>query len=73
MRKYKSGNSLGVVFLIQFIIIAVIGSGWIMNIVKLVKCDFEPSYKAEVIHILGVFPPVGMITGWLNIEDGVIE
>jgi len=43
-----------------------IGIGWVKNIVKLVRCDFEAPYKAEIIHSLGVLPPVGAITGWIN-------
>ena len=48
------------------VVVIVVGVGWVKNIVKLVECDFEPSYKAEVIHIIGIIPPVGMITGWMD-------
>lgn len=42
--------------------------GWILNIVKLTKCDFEPSYKAEIIRIIGIpVSPVGMIAGYMDI------
>ena len=52
--------------ILQIIIILVVGSGWTYNIVKLTRCDFESPYKAEVIHIIGLVPPIGMITGWMN-------
>lgn len=52
---------------IQLLFLIVIGTGWVKNIIKLSECDFEPSYKAEVIHIIGLVPPIGMVTGWLDL------
>ena len=45
----------------------IVGTGWVKNCIKLTDCDFEKPYKAEVIHIVGLFPPVGMITGWMDV------
>ena len=55
------------IFIIQAVIVLVIGTGWVKNIIKLSNCDFEPSYKAEVIHAVGLIPPIGMVTGWLDL------
>lgn len=67
MEKIKS------IFIIWFIIYAsiiIFGiTGYIKNVIKLSECDFEHPYKAEVIHIVGLIPPVGAITGWLNIGN----
>jgi hypothetical protein len=52
---------------IQIAIILIIGTGWVKNIIKLSECDFESPYKAEVVHVVGLIPPVGMVTGWLNV------
>lgn len=49
------------------IIIVLIGAGWVNNVIKLSECDFEPSYKAEVIHTVGLIPIVGAVTGWLDV------
>ena len=51
MKNQKGFTSieLMLVFAIFFIIIG-IGSGWIMNIVKLTKLNFKPPYKAEIIR-----------------------
>mgnify|MGYP001055911774 CR=1 FL=1 len=38
------------------------------NFVKLVDCDFEPDYKCEVIHGLGVIPPLSYITVWFDTD-----
>lgn len=53
--------------IIQVLILLVVGTGWIKNLVKLTDCDFEAPYKAEVIHLVGIVPPVGMVTGWLDV------
>lgn len=38
---------------------------WVVNLLFLFKCDFEPSYKEEIIHIVGVLlPPASIITVW---------
>ena len=51
----------------MLLIIVFVGVGWVKNLIKLSECDFEPSYKAEVIHTIGIIPVVGMITGWLDL------
>lgn len=58
-----------------YIVIFILGLlGWGMNICKLCKCDFEPSYKAEIIRSIGVFiGPVGAVAGYCDIEDGVVK
>jgi hypothetical protein len=52
--------------LVQLIIVAVMGVGWVKNVIKLADCDFKAPYKAEIIHAVGLVPPVGMVTGWLD-------
>lgn len=55
-------------FTVIWLMILIIGfTGWVQNIIKLSNCDFEKPYKAEVIHIIGLIPPIGAITGWLNV------
>lgn len=55
------------ILIIQIVIVLVIGTGWVKNLVKLAHCDFEAPYKAEVVHAVGIVPPVGMVTGWLDL------
>ena len=45
------------------------GTGWVKNIIKLSDCDFQAPYKAEVIHAAGLIPPVGAVTGWLDLGE----
>lgn len=55
---------------ILVVIVLLVLAGWTMNLVKLIQCDFESPYKAEVIHTAGVFIPfVGAITGWINLGE----
>lgn len=53
--------------IIVIVAIIVVGAGWVKNLIKLTECDFEAPYKAEIIHAVGILPPVGMITGWLDV------
>jgi hypothetical protein len=43
--------------------------GYIMNLVKFCQCDFSSatSWKAEIIHGVGVFTGLGAITGWFDL------
>jgi len=58
----KTGEKTAVVVL-AFYLFAVVS--WVVNIVKLFSCDFEPSYKEEIIHALGLMPFISLITAWL--------
>ena len=53
--------------IIWIAIVLIAGVGWVKNLIKLTECDFETPYKAEVIHTAGLIPPIGMITGWLDV------
>jgi len=57
------------VFAIYAAILIIIGTGWVKNLIKLSDCDFKAPYKAEIIHTVGIIPPVGMVTGWLNVGE----
>lgn len=37
---------------------------WIINLVKLLNCDFAEPYKDEIIHLIGLVPGASMITCW---------
>ena len=54
-------------FLIWAVAVIIIGAGWIANIIKLSNCDVEAPYKCEVIHGIGLIPPVGMVVGWIDV------
>jgi len=55
----------------MFILIAIIcGMLWIWNGAKLASCDFEPNWRCEAIHGIGVvIPPTAIITVWFE-DDG---
>lgn len=57
-------NKLSFMIIFSLLILGCIG--WAKNLIKLTSCDFMPPYKCEVVHALGVVPPVGIVTGWLN-------
>ncbi len=55
------------IVVVYILVVLIIGTGWVKNIIKLAECDFEAPYKAEIIHTIGIIPPVGMLTGWLDL------
>jgi hypothetical protein len=65
-KNYFSLVELKFVFMLIFFV-GVIGEG--LCLYRLVKCDFEPSYKAEIVYGVSFFTGVGAITGFINIED----
>jgi hypothetical protein len=40
--------------------------GYALNVIKLTQCDFKYPHKAEAIRFIGLIPPIGGITGYLN-------
>lgn len=40
------------------------GIAWVVNLVKLIRCDFDAPYKEEFIYAIGMLPGVSMITCW---------
>ncbi len=52
------------VVLCTFIVAAV--TGYVKNVIKLAECDFQAPYKAEVMHAVGIIPPIGMFTGYMD-------
>jgi len=42
-------------------------TGWIMNLVAFIQCDFADPYKEEIIRGIGiVLAPMGAIVGFIN-------
>ena len=67
--KSKKGFTV-IELVVGIILLAVVipgGVGWVKNITKLAQCDFEAPYKAEAIHTIGIIPPIGAITGWMDL------
>lgn len=61
-------NDNGVFLVLIFILLCIYG--WVLNIYKLVKLDFNEPYKAEVIRIIGVpVGIVGVLVGYFNFDE----
>ena len=63
----KERGFIKYIIIVYLAIILFVGIGWAKNLIKLSRCDFEAPYKAEIIHTVGIIPPVGMVTGWLDL------
>ena len=38
---------------------------WIINLIKLINCDFDAPYKEEILHLIDVcIPGASLITCW---------
>lgn len=59
----------GVGFIFMVVLVVGIIGGYLGNIYKLINSDFEDPYKSEIIRGIGVFPPIGVIVGWMDIGD----
>jgi hypothetical protein len=59
-----SNNSNNGIVGLGLLVPAFILTAWIVNIVKLVNCDFDAPYKQEIIHAIGLIPGVSIITCW---------
>lgn len=52
------------------VIVGAIILGYGLNIISFINCDFKEPYREEAIRGVGVvFPPVGVIAGYMEIED----
>ena len=54
---------------IAIIIIAFLIIGEIRCIYKMITCNWEPVGKAEMLYTIGTFTGLGVVIGWINIED----
>jgi len=59
-----SKNRILATILAPFLLYGYFGVCWIVNIIQLINCDFEPSYKEEVIKAIGLIGPTAGITVW---------
>ena len=55
------------VTLLYVTMIMVLLVGEIKCLIKFVKCDFEPSYKAEIIYGVGTITGLGVVIGYLDL------
>ena len=57
------------ILVIQAVFLIITLGCYVGNIARLVKCDWEPSYKAEVIYGVGVIAPTFYVTAFLDLES----
>ena len=60
---------MGTIIVMYLMLIVAVGTGWGMNLYKLVHADFEAPYKTEIIRSIGILPIVGMFTGWMTLGE----
>lgn len=61
----------GIIAIITFLLVCIIPLGWLMNVYALTQTDFASPYKEEVLRTVGVvIPPVGVVMGYIPMDDG---
>ena len=67
MKIYKRTNNMGVfglLFLISFVITMM--ASWIVNVVKIFGCSFDPLTAIPILRIVGIFvAPLGSVLGFV--------
>ena len=74
MKRSKAGfTEMELMVAVQTIVFLVVFLGGLIasvaSIVKLAHCNFEAPYKKEVITAIGIMPPLGLVTIWINPDD----
>lgn len=42
---------------------------WIGNLMKLTQCDFQAPVKCEIVHGIGIFWPLSLVTVWVWTDE----
>lgn len=63
----KKGIGFMAIVYLAIIVLALVGE--VKCIIKMVKCNWEPIGKAEVLYTVGTFTGLGAIIGWVDITD----
>lgn len=63
----NAGCVVGIFVIVAYVgLIVTILSGWIMNIVKLTACDFDPINAETALRLVGIFvAPLGVVLGFI--------
>lgn len=59
-------KSINAGVLIHVVLCVLLGTSYIVNVMKLADCDFKAPYTCEVVHAVGIFPPAAVITVWFK-------
>jgi hypothetical protein len=66
----KSNTSLSItVVLLMLLLTVFIGISWVVNVVKLVQCDFDSPYKEEAVRGIGLIPIVAPFVAWQDFNE----
>jgi hypothetical protein len=52
------------VLMLAIFLLGVVGE--ICCVFNFIRCDFEPSYKAEVVYGVSMFTPAGAVVGYMD-------
>lgn len=67
LKRIIFANIGAVIFFVVIVVLAAFGYG--LNIYKLTQTDFKQPYKEEIVRTIGLFPPIGIVIGYIDLED----
>lgn len=53
-------------FVYMFVVLFLL-AGYVQCVVKFVRCDFQPSYKVEIVYGVGLVTGLGGVVGWMDV------
>ena len=63
------GSKMKTTAIVYAILALVFVVPYVWNFVKLTSCDFNVPLKCEVIHAVGLVPPLQVITVWFDTDE----
>lgn len=61
-----SSKTPTILVVIYLLFVVFMFTGWVKSVYKLTQCDFEPSYKAEILYAIGTFSGAGAFLGYFD-------
>lgn len=63
--KNESGHIAEYVLLFQLFLFILVWGSWLVNLIKLLNCDFAAPWREEIIHAIGLIPIASVVTVWM--------
>lgn len=65
MKKQKDFTIIELLIIVAILIFPI---SWGYNLVQLSECDFEPNYRCELLHSIGIIPTFAPVTIWFDTD-----
>jgi len=70
MNTYGNRDSTFISIIFYMLLLLLLAASWFINGMRFMDCNFEPNYRCEAIHGIGIImPPASYITVWFADDD----